>query len=318
MVETRSKNYLTIALEEVAQGKIEYHYAADRAGPAMARLLLGVSGGIAAYKAWSWRGWPSRPVTPCASSRRQASAVRRRGDVRRHHRRARPRHEWSATRCAAPSRATRRPSTRRSRHLALVQHADAYLIAPASANTWPSSPQGLADNLLTERRAGRRCPVARRPGDERPHVRAPGHAGQPRARCASAASTVIDPASARSPPAASTASGRLPEPAELLAAVEARLGARRPAAARRPAGCSSPPAARASRSTPCASSATARRAAWASRWPRRPPAAAPSVTVVAANVALPRQPGVEYVDVRDRGRARRRLRGALRRRATCC
>jgi DNA-directed RNA polymerase subunit omega len=26
MVDTRSKNYLTIALEEVAQGKIKYHY----------------------------------------------------------------------------------------------------------------------------------------------------------------------------------------------------------------------------------------------------------------------------------------------------
>ena len=26
MVETRSKNYLTIALEEVADGKIKYHY----------------------------------------------------------------------------------------------------------------------------------------------------------------------------------------------------------------------------------------------------------------------------------------------------
>jgi DNA-directed RNA polymerase subunit K/omega len=26
MVETHSKNYLTIALEEVAQGKLKYHY----------------------------------------------------------------------------------------------------------------------------------------------------------------------------------------------------------------------------------------------------------------------------------------------------
>jgi len=26
MIETSSKNYLTIALEEVAQGKIKYHY----------------------------------------------------------------------------------------------------------------------------------------------------------------------------------------------------------------------------------------------------------------------------------------------------
>ena len=39
------------------------------------------------------------------------------------------------------------------------------------------------------------------------------------------------------------------------------------------------------------------RAGWASRWPRRPRAAAPTVTVVAANVALPRARGVDYVDV---------------------
>ena len=47
MVDTGSKNYLTIALEEVASGKIKYRYR----GRSMARILLGVSGGIAAYKA---------------------------------------------------------------------------------------------------------------------------------------------------------------------------------------------------------------------------------------------------------------------------
>src|SRR3954453_2804434 len=48
MVETGSKNYLKISLDEIAAGKIKYRY---RKGASMARILLGVSGGIAAYKA---------------------------------------------------------------------------------------------------------------------------------------------------------------------------------------------------------------------------------------------------------------------------
>ena len=32
----------------------------------MARILLGVSGGIAAYKAWSWRDWRPWPGTAFA------------------------------------------------------------------------------------------------------------------------------------------------------------------------------------------------------------------------------------------------------------
>ena len=50
MVETGSKNYLTIALEEVAAGKIKYQLPLGASGP-RGTLLLGVSGGIAAYKA---------------------------------------------------------------------------------------------------------------------------------------------------------------------------------------------------------------------------------------------------------------------------
>ena len=55
MVEIDSDNYLTIALEELAAGKINYEY---RPSPPrrtqeehVARILIGVSGGIAAYKA---------------------------------------------------------------------------------------------------------------------------------------------------------------------------------------------------------------------------------------------------------------------------
>ena len=68
--------------------------------------------------------------------------------------------------------------------------------------------------------------------------------------------------------------GRLAEPPEILEAIEAALaGTRR--ARWTGCACSSRPAARASRSTPCATSATARPGGWASRSPRRPPGAAP-------------------------------------------
>ena len=99
--------------------------------------------------------------------------------------------------------------------------------------------------------------------------------------------------------------GRLAEPAEILAAIEARA---RPARASRRArstgcACSSPPAARASRSTPCATSATARPGrmgfALAAEAARR----GAEVTLVAANVALPRRRGVRLRRRRDRRRA---------------
>ena len=66
--------------------------------------------------------------------------------------------------------------------------------------------------------------------------------------------------------------GRLASPERIVAAVEPVLGpATSPACT-----CSSPPAAPASRSTPCASSPTARRASRATRSPPRPPPAAPT------------------------------------------
>ena len=55
LIESRSKNYLTMALEETAEGKIVYEYpkSTKKSGtiPGMSRILLGVTGGIAAYKA---------------------------------------------------------------------------------------------------------------------------------------------------------------------------------------------------------------------------------------------------------------------------
>ena len=101
--------------------------------------------------------------------------------------------------------------------------------------------------------------------------------------------TVLDPGTGALGSKGEWGVGRLPEPAELLAAVEALVPAGA-AAVGRPATCWSPRAAPASRSTPCASSATAPAAGWASRWPRRPPRWARDVTLVAANVDRRRRP----------------------------
>ena len=113
------------------------------------------------------------------------------------------------------------------------------------------------------------APRAGRPGDERPHVRATRRPRRTWRRCASAASTVIEPEEGALASRGEHGVGRLPEPR-----APARRG--RGAAARRQPGpgtaCGSwsPPAGPASRSTRCASSATAPAAAWA-RARRAPP-----------------------------------------------
>ena len=116
----------------------------------MARILLGVTGGIAAYKAvelvrlatgaghavrvvqtpaslTSSAGPPSRasPARPCSST------------------------SSSATRRAAPTPGEPAPDHDPISHLELVRRADAFCIAPASANTLAKLAGGLADNLLT-------------------------------------------------------------------------------------------------------------------------------------------------------------------------
>ena len=66
-------------------------------------------------------------------------------------------------------------------HLALVERADLYLIAPASANTIAKLANGHADNLLTTAALAADVPGRRGSRDEQPDVPAPGDPGQPRA-----------------------------------------------------------------------------------------------------------------------------------------
>ena len=103
----------------------------------MARILLGVSGGIAAYKALELARLATKAghgvrvlMTPDRAALRRRRLVR--GDRRRAgaDRRVRARPD-----CAAPSRATPAPEHDPIGHLEVVANADAYLVAPASANT---------------------------------------------------------------------------------------------------------------------------------------------------------------------------------------
>ena len=275
----------------------------------MARLLLGVSGGIAAYKALevvrlaTKAGHAVRaiqtPDRPALRRRRLVrGADRRPGADRRVRARPRagrvPRPGAAGARSGQPPRAG--PQRRRLPDRAGVgQH---HRQARPRAGRQPADQRG----------AGRVLPGARRARDEPPHVGAPGDAGQPRAAARARRDDHRARAPARWPPSTSGATGRLAELAELVAAFEA---VRRPRARARgtACGCSSPPAARASRSTPCATSATARRGRMGFAVAEEAAALGAEVTVIAANVALrPPPAGVALRRRRDRRAAARRLR----------
>ena len=159
-------------------------------------------------------------------------------------------------------------------HVRLGQEADLVVVAPATADLLAKAAHGLADDLLTTTLLTARCPVVFAPAMhtemwEHPATRA--NVATLRARGA----LVIEPAEGRLT-GADTGKGRLPEPEEIFEVCREVLARGSDAASTSPAGTSSsPPAAPASTSTRCASSATAPRACRATRWPARPPPAAP-------------------------------------------
>src|ERR1700750_443994 len=126
----------------------------------MARLLLGVSGGIAASKARAGvrlatkAGHAVRVVqTPTAQKFVGAAsfAALTGAPV------LTDEFERDPARGAFPDQQP--PDHDPASHLELVRNADAYLIAPASANTIAKLAHGLADNLLTSAALAASCPV---------------------------------------------------------------------------------------------------------------------------------------------------------------
>ena len=182
-------------------------------------------------------------------------------------------------------------------HLELVRRCDAYVIAPASANTIAKLANGLADNLLTSAALACTAPLVVAPAMnnhmfEHPATRANLETLERRG------ALIVPPGTGELASKGEWGVGRLAEPPEILAAIERALGGaayaprsldglrvlvtaggtREPIDAVRFVG---------NRSSGRMGFAIAEEAH------RR----GASVTVVAANVSLPRGEGIEYVDV---------------------
>jgi phosphopantothenoylcysteine decarboxylase / phosphopantothenate---cysteine ligase len=192
----------------------------------VARLLLGVSGGIAAYKALEAarlgvkRGHAVRVIQTPASERFVGRA------------------SFEAITGAPvltsefepdPARGTYpgEPPSERSgwapiTHLALVERAELYLIAPATANTLAKLAHGQADNLLTAAALAAACPIAVAPAmNNRMYLNPATRANLELLQ--SRGVTVIGPTEGPLASHGEQGIGRLAEPAELLDACEALL-----------------------------------------------------------------------------------------------
>jgi phosphopantothenoylcysteine decarboxylase/phosphopantothenate--cysteine ligase len=259
----------------------------------MARILLGVTGGIAAYKALELvrlataAGHAVRVIQTQASRRFVGEA------------------SFAALTGAPVLADAQTPDPLRGAfpgqrpadhvplsHLELARNADLLLIAPASANTIAKLAAGLADNLLTEAALAATCPLVIAPAmNNRMYEHQATQANL--ATLEQRGATILAPGTGRLGSPGEAGIGRLAEPAEILAAAERRLtpqdwadvrvlvsagGTREPIDAVRFVG---------NRSSGRMGFALADEAA----------ARGATVVVVAANVGLPRNPAVRYRDV---------------------
>jgi phosphopantothenoylcysteine decarboxylase / phosphopantothenate---cysteine ligase len=260
----------------------------------MARLLLGVSGGIAAYKALEL----ARLATSSGHAVRVVrteSAERFVGDASFEGITGAPvlHDQWARdpARGVFPDQSP--PDHDPISHLEVVSNADVLLVAPATANVVAKLAAGLADDLLTTAALAARCPVVVAPAMNNHMYEHP--ATQANVELLrSRGVTVIEPGEGALASRGEHGRGRLPEPAELLAVVESLAGGGGPMDGLRvlvSAGGTREPIDSVrfvgNRSSGRMGFAIAEEAA------RRGAA----VTVVAANVSLDRRAGIEYVDV---------------------
>ena len=189
----------------------------------MAKILLGVSGGIAAYKAVEFvrlataAGHPVR-VLMTASARKFVGPDTFEGIL------GAPvltsEFERDPMRGTFPGDAP--PEHDPIGHLAVAESADVYLIAPASANTIAKLASGQADSILTTAFLAFQGPRLVAPAmNERMYLSEATQANLARLR--EHGVEVIDPGEGRLASKGEAGVGRLPEPAELLERVEAAL-----------------------------------------------------------------------------------------------
>jgi phosphopantothenoylcysteine decarboxylase / phosphopantothenate---cysteine ligase len=261
----------------------------------MARILLGVSGGIAAYKSLelarlaTLAGHGVR-VLMTESAGRFVGAASFEGIV------GAPvlTSEFERDPLAGAFPGEPRPEHDPIGHLEVVANCDAYLIAPASANTLAKLAGGMADSMLTTSFLACTAPRLVAPAmNDRMYVDAATQANLATLR--ERGVEVIEPGEGRLASRGEFGKGRLPDPADLLARIEAVLpagerpwdglrvlvtagGTREPIDSVRFLGNRS-----SGRMGLALAAAAARRGA--------------EVTLIAANVALPTPAGVHRIDV---------------------
>ncbi len=189
----------------------------------MARLLLGVSGGIAAYKALelvrlATKAGHSVRVIQTPTSERFVGVASFEGVT------GAPvlTSEFARDPMRGAFPGDPLPQHEPISHLQLVANADVFLIAPASANTIAKLAQGLADNLLTSAALAARCPLVVAPAmNDAMYEHAATQANLTALRERGA--VVVDPGVGALASKGEHGIGRLAEPPELLAACEAAI-----------------------------------------------------------------------------------------------
>ena len=262
----------------------------------MARVLLGVTGGIAAYKALELTrlatkaGHAVRVIQTEASTRfvgtASFAAITGAPVLRT---------EWEPDPLRGAFPGDPAPEHAPLSHLALVERADLYVIAPASANTIAKLANGLADNLLTAAALACRRPLIVAPAmNDAMYENAATRANLDTLRARGV--EVLEPGTGALGSPGEWGVGRLPEPAELLAAIEARLGATKGGELD---GLHVLVTAGGTREPIDVVRFVGNRSSGKMGWALADEAArrGARVTVIAANVSLPRRPGIEYVDV---------------------
>jgi len=191
----------------------------------MPRLLLGVSGGIAAYKALEFvrlataEGHQLRVIQTHSAQRfvGAASFAALSGAPV-----LSDEFERDPLRGSFPGDPL--PAQDPASHLALTAAADLFLIAPASANTIAKLAHGHADNLLSTAALGAACPLIVAPAMNDRMWDNPATVANI-ALLRERGIEVLTPGTGRLATAGEWGPGRLPAPAELLAAVAAKLAA---------------------------------------------------------------------------------------------
>lgn len=189
----------------------------------MARLLVGVSGGIAAYKAvelvrLATKAGHAVRVVQTPTSLEFVGKATFEGVT------GAPvlvdEFEDDPARGAFPGDPA--PDHDPISHLELVRNCDAYVVAPASANTLAKLAAGQADNLLTSAALACTAPLLLAPAMNGAMWANPATAANVETLRARGAA-IVDPATGELASKGEWGTGRLAEPAEILAAVESLL-----------------------------------------------------------------------------------------------